>query len=174
MGAEEGSDQVSCTPNRDTSNGWALSVLFTQNGVGGALEWACNCCNTKYTHTSIVLLVFIFCLRRGFRFLEGFCWERFSRRCCGGGPTGPEEGWQRWRRWRRRKQLEEGVCAHVTRGPSRMTVDPRIAQNSGTEHVGFHRPGNHHQHQARSAEEAPRGIWRVAFCGRGNIWGSDG
>ena len=42
-------------------------------------------------------------------------------------------------------------CTHVMHGPSRMTIDPRIPTMPGRSTSGFHRPGRHCLHQARSA-----------------------
>ena len=44
-----------------------------------------------------------------------------------------------------------GVCAQFVHGRSRMTIDPRIPTMPGRSTSGFHRPGRHCLHQARSA-----------------------
>ena len=42
-------------------------------------------------------------------------------------------------------------CVDVMHGRSRMTIDPRIPTMPGRITLGFHRPGGHCLHQARSA-----------------------
>ena len=42
-------------------------------------------------------------------------------------------------------------CTHFVHGRSRMTIDPRIRTMPGRSTSGFHQPGRHCSHQARSA-----------------------
>ena len=45
----------------------------------------------------------------------------------------------------------EGGCTHFVHGRSRMTIYPRILTMPGRNTSGFHQPGRHCLHQARSA-----------------------
>ena len=45
----------------------------------------------------------------------------------------------------------EGMYLIFIHGRSRMTIDPRILTMPGRSMSGFHRPGRHYLHQARSA-----------------------
>ena len=44
-----------------------------------------------------------------------------------------------------------GGCTQFVHGRSRMTIDPRIPSMPGRSTSGFHQPGRHWLHQARSA-----------------------
>ena len=46
---------------------------------------------------------------------------------------------------------KEGVCAEFVHGRTRMTTDPHIPTLPGRSTPGFHQPGRHCSHQARSA-----------------------
>ena len=48
-------------------------------------------------------------------------------------------------------EILRGGCTHVMHGRSRMTVDTRIPAMPGRSTSGFHRPGRHRLHPARSA-----------------------
>ena len=50
-----------------------------------------------------------------------------------------------------------GGCTHVIHGRSRTTVDPRITTTPGRIASGFHGPGRHCLHQARSAVRCSAG-----------------
>ena len=45
-----------------------------------------------------------------------------------------------------------GWCTHVMHGRSRVTIDPRVPIMPGRSTSGFHRPGRHCLHQARSRQ----------------------
>ena len=47
--------------------------------------------------------------------------------------------------------LERGGCTQFVHSRSRMTIDPRIPTLPGRSTSGFHQPGRHCLHQARSA-----------------------
>ena len=47
--------------------------------------------------------------------------------------------------------LGRGGCTQFVHGRSRMTIDPRTPTMPGRSMSGFHQPGRHYLHQARSA-----------------------
>ena len=49
------------------------------------------------------------------------------------------------------KVYRKGGCTQFVYGRSRMTIDPRIPTMPGRSTSGFHQPGRHCLHQARSA-----------------------
>ena len=61
--------------------------------------------------------------------------------------------WECFARGTNNKPLNPAVvgCTHVMHGGSRMTTDPRIPTMPERKTSGFHRPGRHCLHQARSA-----------------------
>ena len=67
--------------------------------------------------------------------------------------------WLARRRWGGGKRgggvLDRRDVLDIMHGRSRMTIDPRIPTMPGRSMSGFHRPGRHCLHQARSAVRCP-------------------